>query len=137
MAGKVPGMSVAVAVNGAIVWSEAFGYADLEAKKPATTTTRFRIGSVSKPLTSAGLALLVQQGKIDLDAPIQKYIPDFPQKDGVITTRLLAGHLSGIRNYQGSEAASRQEYPSLRAGLKIFENDPLIAPPGTKFSYAS
>jgi serine beta-lactamase-like protein LACTB len=137
MAGKVPGMSVAVAVNGAIVWSEAFGFADLEAKKPATTATRFRIGSVSKPLTSAGLALLVEQGKIDLDAPIQKYIPDFPPKDGVITTRLLAGHLSGIRNYKGSKAASRQEYPHLRDGLKIFENDPLIAPPGTKFSYAS
>ncbi len=134
---KVPGLSVAVAVDGKMVWSEAFGYADLEAKTPATPATRFRIGSVSKPLTAAGLALLVEHGKMDMDVPVQTYIPDFPEKEAPITIRLLAGHLSGIRNYRGSEAVSNKPYPNLRAGLKIFENDPLIAPPGTKFSYAS
>lgn len=137
MAAKVPGFSVAVAVDGTNVWSEGFGYADLEGKTPVTTATRFRIGSVSKAITAAGLALLVEQGRIDLDAPIQKYVPDFPLKEGVITTRLLAGHLSGIRNYRGSEAASSKQYLNLRSGLKLFEDDPLIAPPGTKFSYAS
>ena len=134
---KVPGLSVAVAVDGTIVWSEAFGVADLETKTPATPATRFRIGSISKPLTAAGLALLVERGKIDMDAPIQQYIPDFPRREPAITIRMLAGHLSGIRNYRGSEAASNQPYPNLRAGLKIFENDPLEAPPGTKFSYTS
>jgi serine beta-lactamase-like protein LACTB len=137
MASKVPGLSVAVAVDGKIVWSEGFGYADLETKTPVTPATRFRIGSVSKPLTSLGLALLVERGELDMDAPVQKYIPDFPQKDEAITLRMLAGHLSGIRNYRGSEAISNKPFPNLRAGLKIFENDPLLAPPGTKFSYAS
>jgi CubicO group peptidase (beta-lactamase class C family) len=134
---KVPGLDVAVAVNGAIVWSQGFGYADLETKTPVVSTTRFRIGSVSKPLTAAGLALLVERGKIEIDAPVQKYIPDFPQHDTAITLRILAGHLSGIRNYRGSEAVSNKPYPDLRSALKIFEDDPLVSPPGSKFSYSS
>jgi serine beta-lactamase-like protein LACTB len=134
---KVPGLSVAVAVDGKIVWSEGFGYADLATKSPVTPVTRFRIGSISKPLTAAGLALLVERGEMDMDAPVQKYIPDFPQKDSTITIRMLAGHMSGIRNYRGSEAVSNKPFPNLKAGLKIFENDPLESPPGTKFNYAS
>jgi serine beta-lactamase-like protein LACTB, mitochondrial len=136
-AAKVPGLCVAVAVDGNTIWSEAFGYADLEDQIPVTLTTRFRIGSVSKPLTAAGLALLIERGLFDLDAPIQKYIPDFPQKDGIITARLLAGHLTGIRNYRGTEAVSNKPFPNLRAGLKIFEDDPLETPSSTKFSYSS
>src|SRR5271170_6651386 len=136
-AAKVPGLSIAVSVDGAELWSQAFGYADLENQTPATPTTRFRIGSVSKPLTAAGLALLVEQGRLDLDVPVQTYIPDFPQKDGLITLRRLAGHLTGIRNYRGIEAISNRSFPNLRSGLKIFEDDPLEAAPGTKFSYAS
>ena len=134
---KVPGLSVAVAVDGKVVWSEGFGCADLVAKSPVTPATRFRIGSVSKPLTAAGLALLVERGQMDMDAPVQKYIPDFPHTNPPITIRMLAGHLSGIRSYRGSEAVSSQPFPNLSAGLKIFENDPLETTPGTKFSYAS
>jgi CubicO group peptidase (beta-lactamase class C family) len=137
LAPKVPGLGVAVAVNGAIVWSQGFGYADLETKTPVVSTTRFRIGSVSKPLTAAGLALLVERGAIEMDAPVQKYIPDFPQHEAPITIRLLAGHLSGIRNYRGNEAISNKAYPNLRSALKIFEGDPLVSPPGTKFNYSS
>lgn len=135
---KVPGLAVAVAMDGKIVWSEAFGYADLETKKPVTTTTRFRIGSVSKPLTAAGLVLLVQRGQLDLDAPVQKYVPDFPVKpEGVITTRLAAGHLAGIRHYRGSETHLNRPFASVHDGLEIFENDPLLSPPGGKFSYST
>jgi serine beta-lactamase-like protein LACTB, mitochondrial len=134
---KVPGLSVTVAVDGKMVWSAGFGCSDLATKNPVTPATRFRIGSVSKPLTAVGLALLVERGEMDMDAPVQKYIPDFPQTNPVITIHMLAGHLSGIRNYRGSEAVSNQPFPNLRAGLKIFENDPLESTPGTKFSYAS
>lgn len=134
----VPGFAVAVAVDGKLVWSDAFGYADLEAKRPAMATTRFRIGSISKSFTAAGLLRLVEQGKIDLDAPVQKYVPDFPVKpEGVITTRLLAGHLAGIRHYRNREQFLNRSFPNVRAGLKIFEDDPLVAPPGAKFSYSS
>ena len=132
---KVPGLSVAVAIDGKVVWLENFGYADLENKVRVTSKTRFRIGSISKPLTSVGLALLVERGQLDMDAPIQTYIPDFPEKGAPITVRLLAGHLSGIRDYRRGEALSNIAYPDARSRLKIFEADPLIAPPGTKFSY--
>ena len=134
---KVPGGAIAMMLDGEMVWSQQFGYADLVGKTPVTPTTRFRVGSVSKPLTAAGLALLVERGLIELDAPIQKYIPDFPQKNDVITTRSLAGHLSGIRNYRGTEACTNNPYPNLRSGLKKFEDDPLESPPRTKFSYTS
>jgi CubicO group peptidase (beta-lactamase class C family) len=75
-----PGMSVAVAVDGNLVWAEGFGPADLEQCVPATPETKFRIGSTSKPLTSSGAALLYEQKRLDLDAPIQRYAPSFPDK---------------------------------------------------------
>ena len=137
IAPKVPGVSVAVAVDGRVVWSEGFGFADLAAKKPVTPATRFRIGSVSKSLTSVGLMRLVERGQLDLDAPVQKYLPDFPDKGAVITTRQLGGHLGGIRHYRGNETLSDRPYANVRAGLKIFEHDPLEAPPGTKYIYTT
>ena len=133
----IPGLSLAVAVDGQIVYSEGFGYADLEERVPVWATTKFRIGSVSKPLTAVALVQLVEQGKIDLDAPVQKYVPTFPEKNGKITPRLLAGHIAGIRHYQGDEFQISTHYNSVLDGLKIFQDDPLVAPPGTKFSYSS
>jgi serine beta-lactamase-like protein LACTB, mitochondrial len=137
LASKAPGVSAAVAVDGKVVWSRQCGFSDIRAKAPVVAGTRIRIGSVSKPLTSAGLALLVERGKLDLDAPVQKYVPDFPDKGAVITPRMLAGHLSGIRNYSGTEAATNPPVLNLRAGLKVFETDPLESAPGTKYNYAS
>ena len=133
----IPGLAVALAVDGQIVFSEGFGYADLEERVPVWPTTKFRIGSVSKPLTAVALVQLVDQGKIDLDAPVQTYVPTFPDKGGKITPRLLAGHLAGIRHYQGDEFLMARHFDNVMDGLKIFENDPLVAPPGTKFNYSS
>lgn len=137
LAPKAPGVSVAVAIDGKLAWSEGFGYMDLEAKKPVTNTTKFRIGSISKSLTSVGLALMVERGQIDLDAPVQKYVPSFPDKGAPITTRQLAGHLGGIRHYRGRESFRNQPFTNVLSGLAIFQDDPLVAPPGTKYSYSS
>ena len=137
LAPSIPGFALAVAVDGKLVWSEAFGYADLEARVAATPATQFRIGSVSKPLTADAVAQLYESGKLDLDAPVQRYVPTFPQKSGVITTRLLGGHLAGIRHYQGDEFTLNQRFPNVTAALAIFQNDSLVAPPGTRFSYSS
>jgi len=133
----IPGLSVAVAVDGRIVYSEGFGYADLEQRVPVWATTKFRIGSVSKPLTAVALVQLVEQGKIDLDAPVQKYVPTFPDKGARITPRMLAGHLAGIRHYKGDEFLIAKHYGNVVEGLQIFQDDPLISPPGTKFNYSS
>jgi serine beta-lactamase-like protein LACTB len=133
----IPGISLAVAVDGKLVYSEGFGYADLEQRVPVWPTTKFRIASISKPLTAVGLMELVQAGKVDLDAPVQKYVSSFPDKGAVITVRMIAGHLGGIRHYKGDEFEIKNHYDSVLEGLKIFEADPLVSPPGTKFNYSS
>src|SRR2546426_120029 len=137
LAQRIPGFQIAVAVDGRLVWSASFGYADLEHQAPVTAETRFRIGSVSKPLTADAVVQLVDAHRLDLDAPVQKYVPSFPDKGAPITTRMLAGHLGGIRHYKDDENLSAKHYNNVLEGLKIFKDDPLVAPPGTKFSYSS
>ncbi len=137
LAPRVPGLQVAVAVDGRLVWSEAFGYADLERRRPVSRETQFRIGSVSKPLTAAAVAQLYEQGELDLDAPVQRYVASFPAKRYPITTRELAGHLAGIRHYRDQEFLLNRHFAGVVDGLSIFEDDSLLFPPGTKFSYSS
>jgi len=132
-----PGAQIAVSREGRLVWSESFGCADVELDVGVAADTRLRIGSVSKPLTAAALGLLVEEGRLDLDLPVQTYVPDFPRKAWPITTRQLAGHLAGIRHYEGNEFGIRDHYDSVRAGLAIFEKDALLFEPGTRFSYSS
>ena len=99
----IPGLSVAVGRATEVLWSEGFGYSDLTHDVKVTPETKFRIGSVSKPVTAAALAVLVERGALDLDAPVQDYVPSFPTKRFPVTTRQLAGHLGGIRHYEGME----------------------------------
>ncbi|MGD2123663.1 MAG: serine hydrolase domain-containing protein [Gemmatimonadota bacterium] len=133
----VPGASVAVGIGDEIVWSEGFGWADLELGVPVTTLTKFRIGSVSKTLTASALGILLERGQLDLDVPIQEYVPDFPEKRWPITTRQLGGHIAGIRHYRGRETFSSIRYPTVESGLEIFANDSLLFEPETDYSYSS
>jgi CubicO group peptidase (beta-lactamase class C family) len=134
---RAPGLSLTVATRGRIVWSVSCGYADLKARRLATAETRFRIGSVAKPLTAVALAHYAEIGRVDLDAPVDRYV-DFPSHRGAITLRRLAGHLAGIRHYESrAEAVNRRHFPSLVATLAQFVHDPLVAEPGTRFSYSS
>lgn len=134
----VPAVSAAVAVDGRLVWNGAAGAADLEAHTPATPATRFRIGSVSKVLTAVALMRLREAGGVDLDAPIQTYVPSFPVKDGgPITARMLANHTSGLRHYQGREFLNQVHYADILTPLEIFSKDPLLSPPGARFNYSS
>ena len=133
-----PGMTVVVAMDGRIVWSEGFGFADVSSHVPACSQTMFRIGSVSKPLTAAAIARLYEQGKLDLDVPIQDYVPDFPDKGFTITPRQVAGHISGLRHYGSmNEILNQQHFNSLREGLILVQDAPLLFQPGTHFSYSS
>ncbi|KAJ8248768.1 hypothetical protein GJAV_G00227530 [Gymnothorax javanicus] len=100
-----PGIVVGVSVDGTPVWLEGLGYADLENRVPCCPETVMRIASISKPLTAVAVARLWEEGKLDLDAPVQKYVPEFPEKqfEGeavTITPRMILSHLSGIRHYE-------------------------------------
>jgi CubicO group peptidase (beta-lactamase class C family) len=133
----VPGVSITVGRDGRILWSEGLGWADLEQRVAVTPLTRFRVGSVSKSLTSAALGMLVEQGKVDLDQPVQRYVPSFPVKRWPITTRQLAGHIAGVRHYRGAEFALNRPFPTVADGLTIFADDSLLFEPGTAYRYSS
>ncbi len=132
-----PGAAICVVRDGRIVWSQGIGMADLEQDVPVTTTTRFRVGSVSKSLTSVALGRLDEMGRLDWDAPIQRYVPGFPAKRYPITVRQVAGHLAGIRHYREGEFENRKHYASVTEGLEIFAADSLLFEPGTRFEYSS
>src|SRR5258707_6792060 len=91
----IPGLSLTVALHGKIMYSEGFGYADLEERVPVWPTTKIRIRSTSEPLTATALMQLAEAGQLDLNAPVQKYVPSFSDKGAVITAPMLAGHLAG------------------------------------------
>jgi serine beta-lactamase-like protein LACTB, mitochondrial len=132
-----PGLQVAVALDGKVVWSRVCGFADVRNRRPTTATTLFRVGSVSKVFTAAALARLVQAGKVDLDSEVQDYVPSFPRKSWPIRIRHLASHQSGIRHYAGSEALSTVHYDSVLESLSVFADDPLLFRPGSDYSYSS
>ncbi len=99
----LPGISVAVAVDGEIVFSEGVGYAELDNHTPATGRTVHNIGSVSKVFAVIGLMQLVEQGKVDLDATLQRYMPYYTEQPFPITVRHILTHTSGIRHYRNGE----------------------------------
>lgn len=137
----IPGLAAAVVVDGQVVWQEGFGMADREAARPATAQTQFRLASVSKLFTVAAAAKLVEAGKLDVDAPLRKYVPGYPEPGAAITARQLAGHLGGIRHYAPKDffpiSIDDRHFDTVTASLAIFENDPLLAPPGTQYSYTT
>lgn len=134
---KLPAISVAVEFKGHLIFKKAYGFADLENDLHATPETLFRTGSIAKPMTAVGVMKLVEEGRLDLDAPVQKYCQSFPPKKWTITTRQLLGHLSGVRAYEGKEADSTVQYHSTADGMIFFKDDPLLFRPGEKFSYTT
>ncbi|MFT4567592.1 MAG: serine beta-lactamase-like protein LACTB [Saprospiraceae bacterium] len=135
---KLPGMAVEVWKNGKSVFSKGYGYANVANRIPVDPNlSKFRIGSISKPFTAVALGSLYESGKLDLDASIQTYVPQFPKKKHRVSLRQLAGHMGGIRHYSGNEFMNNTHYATVQEGLSIFTDDPLINIPGTKYSYSS
>ncbi len=140
----IPGMTLAVVDHGKIVFSQAYGSSDLENEVAATPASAIRTASIAKPITAIAAMELAQQGKLDLDAPVQQYCPAFPPKtspDGkpwVVTTRELMSHRAGVRWYRDdSELRNAKHYASLNDAVKHFGGDPLLFAPGEKMQYSS
>lgn len=93
-----PGLSLAVIMDGAVVYKKGFGIANLEYGIPITTSTVFQVASVSKQFTVFSILLLEQDGKLSIDDDIRKYLPEMPDYGYTITLRNLANHTSGIRD---------------------------------------
>jgi CubicO group peptidase (beta-lactamase class C family) len=128
-----PGTAVAVAVGNDIVWSTAFGYADVERHRPVSRATQFRIYEVAMPVTAAALCRLADEGRIDLDAPVQRYLPGVIDADVPVSARQLATHLSGARDFSDGEdlpapcADARDAVRRLPPGI-------FVRPPGLSYA---
>jgi serine beta-lactamase-like protein LACTB len=153
----LPALAVTVTHDGKL-WSAAFGMADLEQDVPATIQSMFRTASIGKWFTATAAMRLVEDGKLDLDAPVQKYCPQYPSKPWPVTSRHLLAHLSGVRHYYGDNGEKRDtdaeraaldvqvarergaqfvRYTDMIRPLDIFKDDPLLFEPGTQSHYSS
>ncbi len=134
---NIVGLSISVSLKDSLIWSEGFGYADLEAQTlidPAET--QFRIASLSKPITATILGRMSEIGELEFDQSVYTFVPNFPKKKHDITLRNLAMHRSGIRHYRFYESENKKEM-SLEDGLKIFSRSRLKFKPGTAYQYSS
>ena len=134
----LPGVQVAVAIDGKVCWSENFGYADLRQGRVVQRNTLFRMASVSKMYTAAAIARLVQANKLDLDTPVVRYLPGLPGHYAGITTRHLVSHQAGIRHYYGADTPEKTgHYADVNSALDVFIGAPLLFPPGTDCAYST
>lgn len=133
--GTVAGYSV----NGKTIWKSAAGYANRKDKVPMTENTITRIASITKAFTAIAVMQLVEQNLVNVDSPIQKYVPSFPKKKkGTITVRHLLEHSSGIDGYKNNkERETKKEYPRLTDAMNVFKNRKLKFKPGTDYSYTT
>ncbi len=136
---QAAGISAGYAVNGEIIWQSAEGYADIKGEIPIKTNTKIRMASIAKSMTALAVMQLWEAGKLDLDAPIQTYIPDYPKQPKTqITIRHLLSHTSGLSGYQNlKEQSNTKEYQSLTNALEVFKDRELLFEPGTKYSYTT
>ena len=134
---QIPAAAVAAMAGGRIVYSKGFGTADLENSVAATRETLYRTASIAKTFTAVAAMTLVEAGRLDLDAPVQRYCAPFPEKQWPVTTRELLSHTSGIRHYKPGEPEYTHHYANLADGLALFANEPLLFRPGSAFQYST
>lgn len=138
---KLPSLSLSIAIEGEIVFEHAVGFADIDSKKKATTSTQYSVGSIAKPMTSIALGKLMDTGKIMLDADIHQYLPNYPELPHKLTIKQLASHTGGIG--RPWDARNRREYVDTKdhkspsESLDLFENNALEFKPGDSFAYTS
>lgn len=137
-----PGAVLGVIQNGELVFAKGYGMANLTHEVPITPETRFNIGSVSKQFTAFALALLAKQGKVSLDDPVSKYLPELPDFEEEVTLRHLLTHTSGYRETYGMAALAGRvpDEDRLRreGALEVVRRQPeLEFSPGSKFQYNS
>lgn len=137
---RIPAMSVALVDDRKVVWAAGFGWADPRRRIPATASTVYRAGSVTKLVTSLAVLRLVEDEALDLDAPITDYLPDFtpPHADTTaITLRLLLAHFAGLVREPAAGGYFDTSAPTLAATVATLVGTPLVYPPGVRFKYSN
>jgi CubicO group peptidase (beta-lactamase class C family)/sugar lactone lactonase YvrE len=135
--GAAPGAAAAVGRAGSMVWAEGFGVRDVATGKPVDTGTRFGIGSISKTLTLAAALALADAGGLDLDAPVERYLPDFPHAGRGVTVRRIGAHQSGIADDFANDHYWSTAHFELDSAYRLIAAAPIIFSPGTRTEYAT
>jgi CubicO group peptidase (beta-lactamase class C family) len=131
---------VVVTRGGQTIYTAGRGLADVEARRPITPQTVFRLGSITKQFTAALVLQLVAEGKISLDDPVSRFFPDYPQPGASATVRQLLNHTSGIQSYTSIPGWMRDDANTNRAyttaeAIAVFRNLPSPTPPGQAWQY--
>jgi D-alanyl-D-alanine carboxypeptidase len=136
----IPGASLVVLRGGEVAKAEGYGFADLEGRAPATEFTRYEIGSLTKQFTAVALLMLAEEGRLRLDDPLTRHLPELPEAWAEVTLRQMLHHTSGILNYTElpnlmprflNESLSETEV------LAAFSDLPLEFQPGETWSYSN
>ncbi|MFN0058111.1 MAG: serine hydrolase domain-containing protein [Planctomycetota bacterium] len=140
-AATTPGCAVGVYRDGALVYAQGFGAANLEHDIPNTPRTVFDLGSVSKQFTAGCVALLVAEGKLAIDDDIRRYVPELPEYDAPITVRHLLHHTSGLHDYTSLLALKGvqiADYTTLEQALDAIARMRVLAfTPGAQHEYSN
>ncbi len=137
---NIPSLSIAVVDDQRIVFAASVGHADPQAKMPASPDTPYRVGSVSKPFTALLLMIFVELGLIDLDVPVQNYLPEFQptNKTGKkITLRQMLSHRSGLVREGPVGNYFDDSQPSIADTVKSLNKTELVYEPGSTTSYSN
>jgi CubicO group peptidase (beta-lactamase class C family) len=134
----IPGMTVALAKNGSMLYAQAYGDSDIATQSVTQTSTIFELGSITKQFTAALIMKLQEQGELQVDDSIHAYLPEY-NFPSAITVRMLLTHTSGLANY-----TTFTQYPSWATQgaseqtiLSAVSQTPLLFPPGTQWSYSN
>lgn len=143
---RAPSLSIAIVTDNRISFAKGYGLADIENNVSARSDTAYRLASIAKSITAIAVMQLVERGKIDLNAPVSKYCPAYPEKQALkdapdkkfsITVGQLLVHQSGVRHNKIEEVVSTKHYGNIADAVGSFKDDPLVIEPGTKYSYST
>ena len=131
--------SVLVARDGKTLLDKGYGFANLEWQVPDTPTTKFRLGSITKQFTAASILLLEERGKLKIDDPVKKYMPDAPAAWDKVTIFHLLTHTSGIPSFTSFPDYPKRESETMTPQQLVewFRDKPLEFEPGTKWNYSN
>jgi len=140
--GILPGFTLALVDDQRLVWSGGFGLADVKRKLPARPDTVYRVGSVSKLFNAVAVMQQVETGRLDLDAPVQKFVPDFRIESrftnaGPVTLRQLLCHRSGLIRESPVGGYYDDQQPTILATVRSVADCALVNPPNTQTRYSN
>ncbi|MBW4643801.1 MAG: beta-lactamase family protein [Goleter apudmare HA4340-LM2] len=136
---NVPGMSVAICKNGNFLYSQGFGWSNVEKKIKASQNTRYRLASVSKPVTAILAMELQDQGQLKPNSNIRTLLSGLSAQHSYTLGQLLS-HQSGVRHYKSGSDPTKNvniQFGRAQDALKLFITDPLVMPPGSNYKYST